>query len=155
MRERRSWQAAGPYGTQQDARIEADLLAFAIIRLGESVSWGVDVEYDPQHGWFAVIIETRRQTDDVERPPLADVTAERMRGNAQDKTLMWSTSDVACFLGVRIGTLSSYRGRNQMPPPSLTKHDVPYWLPHVIEAWRDTRKPWRPNRSDKTQVSGR
>jgi hypothetical protein len=31
----------------------------------------------------------------------------------------WTTSDVAAYLGVRVGTVSSYRLREQMPAPDL------------------------------------
>ncbi|MEU0961145.1 hypothetical protein ABZ328_16695 [Micromonospora aurantiaca] len=32
----------------------------------------------------------------------------------------WTTSDVAAYLGVRVGKVATYRKRGQMPAPDLT-----------------------------------
>jgi hypothetical protein len=51
----------------------------------------------------------------------------------------WTTSDVAAFLGVRVGTVSSYRQRGQMPPPDMTLGRTHLWRPKRIMDWNKTR----------------
>ena len=51
----------------------------------------------------------------------------------------WNTSDVARFLGVRVGTVSSYRLRGQMPSPDLSVGRTQLWRPGRIIEWQDTR----------------
>ncbi|WP_285686619.1 divalent cation tolerance protein CutA [Actinoplanes sp. NBRC 103695] len=53
----------------------------------------------------------------------------------------WTTSDVADYLGVQIGTVSSYRNRGQMPPPEKTVGRTHLWAPRTIVAWNEGRSP--------------
>lgn len=48
----------------------------------------------------------------------------------------WTTSDVAAYLGVQIGTVSAYRSRGQMPAPTRTLGRTHLWRPLEIKAWR-------------------
>jgi periplasmic divalent cation tolerance protein len=51
----------------------------------------------------------------------------------------WTTSDVAEYLGVRIGTVSSCRNRGQMPEPDQTVDRSPVWRPDTIITWHERR----------------
>lgn len=51
----------------------------------------------------------------------------------------WTTSDVAAYLGVRVGTISAYRARNQMPEPDMTVGRTHMWRPARIVAWHEAR----------------
>jgi hypothetical protein len=51
----------------------------------------------------------------------------------------WTTTDVAAYLGVTVGTVSSYRARGQMPAPDRTIGRTHVWSPHRIIEWHDTR----------------
>lgn len=51
----------------------------------------------------------------------------------------WTTSDVATFLGLRVGTVSSYRQRGQMPPPAKTVGRTHLWRPETIVEWQRHR----------------
>jgi 8-oxo-dGTP pyrophosphatase MutT (NUDIX family) len=51
----------------------------------------------------------------------------------------WSTTDVAAYLGVKVGTVSSYRLRGQMPPAELTVGRTQLWRPATIIAWHGHR----------------
>ncbi|NYH40315.1 uncharacterized protein involved in tolerance to divalent cations [Micromonospora jinlongensis] len=51
----------------------------------------------------------------------------------------WTTSDVAAYLGVQIGTVSSYRNRNQMPEPDRTLGRTHLWRPETITTWNEGR----------------
>jgi periplasmic divalent cation tolerance protein len=53
----------------------------------------------------------------------------------------WTTSDVAEYLGVQIGTVSSYRNRGQMPEPDKTLGRTHLWNPETIVAWNEKRSP--------------
>ncbi|MFI7541099.1 divalent cation tolerance protein CutA [Actinoplanes sp. NPDC049599] len=53
----------------------------------------------------------------------------------------WTTSDVAEYLGVVIGTVSSYRNRGQMPEPTKTIGRTHLWSPSTIIAWNEGRSP--------------
>ena len=48
----------------------------------------------------------------------------------------WTTSDVAAYLGVQVGTVSAYRSRGQMPAPTRTLGRTHLWRPLEIRAWR-------------------
>ncbi len=48
----------------------------------------------------------------------------------------WTTTDVANYLGVKVGTISSYRKRRQMPAPDQTVGRTHMWRPARIRAWR-------------------
>lgn len=48
----------------------------------------------------------------------------------------WITKDVAAYLGVKMGTVSSYRKREQMPPPDQTVGRTHMWRPKTIMRWR-------------------
>lgn len=48
----------------------------------------------------------------------------------------WGVKEVAEQTGLRIGTISSYHGRRQMPPPDKVIDGRPYWRPDVIMSWR-------------------
>ncbi|WP_083503464.1 helix-turn-helix transcriptional regulator [Frankia casuarinae] len=51
----------------------------------------------------------------------------------------WTTSDVAEYLGVRVGTVSSYRIRGQMPEPDRTIGRTHVWRPQRILEWHAGR----------------
>ncbi len=51
----------------------------------------------------------------------------------------WTTTDVATFLGVRVGTVSSYRKRGQMPAPDQTYGRTHLWRPETIIDWHRSR----------------
>jgi Helix-turn-helix domain len=51
----------------------------------------------------------------------------------------WTTSDVAAYLGVKIGTVSSWRGREQMPAPDNKYGRTWVWRPATIIAWTGGR----------------
>src|SRR5256885_16092912 len=55
------------------------------------------------------------------------------------KAEWWTTSDVAAYLGVQIGTVSSYRLRGQMPEPDMTVGRTHGWRPRRIVAWHNSR----------------
>ena len=49
----------------------------------------------------------------------------------------WTTSDVAAYLGLRVGTVSSYRKRGQMPEPDMTVGRTHVWKPARIIEWHE------------------
>lgn len=51
----------------------------------------------------------------------------------------WNTSDVAAYLGVQVGTVSSYRLRRQMPAPDTTAGRTQMWRPARIIEWHESR----------------
>lgn len=51
----------------------------------------------------------------------------------------WTTSDVAAYLDVRVGTVSSYRIRGQMPEPDQTIGRTHIWRPQRIIEWHAAR----------------
>lgn len=51
----------------------------------------------------------------------------------------WTTTDVARYLGLRPGTVSSYRDRGQMPAPDETEGRTHKWKPARIVAWHESR----------------
>lgn len=48
----------------------------------------------------------------------------------------WTTADVARYLGLQIGTVSSYRMRGQMPLPERRIGRTWVWRPKAIVEWR-------------------
>jgi len=70
-----------------------------------------------------------------------------MRPAPDDGREWWTTSQVAAYLGLRIGTVSSYRHRGQMPPPTVIAGRTPLW-------WADTIRQWRPRGSDDDNQPG-
>ncbi len=56
-----------------------------------------------------------------------------------DSQEWWTTTDVANFLGVQIGTVSAYRKRQQMPAPEQTLGRTHLWRPATIRNWQATR----------------
>jgi hypothetical protein len=57
-----------------------------------------------------------------------------------DPAAEWrTTSDVAAYLGVQVGTVSSYRLRGQMPSPDLTVGRTHMWRPARIIEWHQSR----------------
>lgn len=68
-----------------------------------------------------------------------DSTAERMDHMASDSDL-WTTTDVAKYLGVKPGTVSAYRHRGQMPAPAQTLGERTHlWDAATIRAWNANR----------------
>ena len=55
------------------------------------------------------------------------------------KAEWWTTSDVASYLGVKVGTVSSYRQRGQMPEPDMTVGRTHVWKPARIIEWHKGR----------------
>ncbi|SBT67278.1 Uncharacterized protein involved in tolerance to divalent cations [Micromonospora sediminicola] len=51
----------------------------------------------------------------------------------------WTTSEVAEYLGVQVGTVSSYRNRGQMPEPDKTLGRTHLWRPQTITSWHEGR----------------
>ncbi|MGH3446516.1 MAG: NUDIX domain-containing protein, partial [Nocardioidaceae bacterium] len=64
----------------------------------------------------------------------------------------WTSTDVAAYLGVQIGTVSSYRQRQQMPPPDSTLGRTHLWHPGRIIEWHE-RRPRRRSSRDATAAS--
>ncbi len=53
----------------------------------------------------------------------------------------WTTTDVAAYIGVTVGTISAYRGRGQMPAPDQTLgRQIHVWKPSRIIAWQQQRR---------------
>lgn len=50
-----------------------------------------------------------------------------------------TTSDVAALLGVRVGTVSAYRARGQMPAPDKTLGRTHLWHKQTIDTWNRGR----------------
>lgn len=71
-------------------------------------------------------------------PPVRDnpaVTSSSPNPEAE----WWTTTDVAAYLGLRVGTVSSYRQRGQMPAPDMTLGRTHVWQPARIIEWHDRR----------------
>jgi hypothetical protein len=66
---------------------------------------------------------------------MAPVTTTAPDPNAE----WWTTSDVAAYLGVRTGTVSTYRSRGQMPEPDISAGRAHLWRPARIIEWHGTR----------------
>ena len=64
----------------------------------------------------------------------------------------WTTTDVAAYLGVRVGTVSTYRKRGQMPAPDLTVGRTHMWRPSRIIQWHHNRP--RPGVGGRIGVGG-
>lgn len=62
-----------------------------------------------------------------------------MTTNPEPDAEWWTTTDVAAYLGVRVGTVSTYRKRGQMPPPDLTVGRTHMWRPERIIEWHSSR----------------
>jgi hypothetical protein len=60
-------------------------------------------------------------------------------GEPNPEAKWWTTTDVATYLGVRVGTVSSYRKRGQMPAPDLTVGRTHMWRPERIIEWHRSR----------------
>lgn len=57
-------------------------------------------------------------------------------------TELWNTTEVAAYLGVKVGTVSAYRHRGQMPEPIITVGARTHlWDAAVIRAWRPEECP--------------
>lgn len=52
---------------------------------------------------------------------------------------MWTTTQVAKYLGVQLATVSSYRGRGQMPAPDMTIGRTHVWRAGRIIEWHKNR----------------
>lgn len=52
---------------------------------------------------------------------------------------LWNTSQIAGYLGVSVGTVASYRGRNQIPAPIGYLGRTPVWDAHGIKTWAASR----------------
>ena len=63
-----------------------------------------------------------------------------MDGVASDSDL-WTTTEVAAYLGVAPGTVSAYRHRGQMPPPARTLGKRTHlWESKTIREWNARRR---------------
>lgn len=62
-----------------------------------------------------------------------------MGGEPDPRAEFWTTSEVAAYLGVQIGTVSSYRNRGQMPAPDRTFGRTHLWRPGTIVLWHANR----------------
>ncbi|WP_157474267.1 helix-turn-helix domain-containing protein [Frankia sp. EUN1f] len=51
----------------------------------------------------------------------------------------WTTSDVAEYLGVRVGTVSAYRKSGRLPEPDQTVGRTHMWRPGRIVEWHASR----------------
>jgi hypothetical protein len=70
----------------------------------------------------------------------ADILDDVTTTTAPDpRAQWWTTSEVAAYLGLRVGTVSSYRQRGQMPPPDATIGRTHVWQPHRIIDWHEDR----------------
>lgn len=50
----------------------------------------------------------------------------------------WTTSEVAAYCHLRVGTISAYRNRGQMPAPDRQIGRTWVWRPAKIVAWRSS-----------------
>lgn len=83
-------------------------------------------------------VDLRQALPSDERPgPLGH--NEPVTTNPDPSAEYWTTSDVAAYIGVRVGTVSSYRMRNQMPEPDMTVGRTHMWKPARIIAWHESR----------------
>ncbi len=78
--------------------------------------------------WHNGVVIQPDAVPDATGKPAPDVNAE-----------WWTTSDVAAYLGLRVGTVSSYRRRGQMPAPDNTIGRTHIWKPARIIAWHKSR----------------
>lgn len=64
--------------------------------------------------------------------------AEEDQAAANDQDVeLWNTSEVARYLGLKVGTVSAYRHRGQMPLPVRTIGKRTHlWDAATIRAWR-------------------
>ena len=60
-------------------------------------------------------------------------------GQPDPEAEWWTTTDVAAYLGVQVGTVSSYRQREQMPAPDATIGRTHIWRPARIIEWHQSR----------------
>jgi hypothetical protein len=74
-------------------------------------------------------------------------------GSPDKKAEWWTTSDVAAYLGVAVGTVSTYRARSQMPAPDQTIGRTHVWRPKRIIEWHKGR-PGHGGRRPTTSVDG-
>lgn len=57
-----------------------------------------------------------------------------------DEDEWMNTTEVAAYLGIRVGTVSSYRNRGEMPPPDETHGKrVHLWRKSTIVEWHKSR----------------
>ena len=71
---------------------------------------------------------TQQPSDKAEQAGVPDRDAE-----------WWTTTDVAAYLKVQVGTVSTYRARGQMPPPDMTVGRTHMWRPATIISWHEDR----------------
>ena len=71
---------------------------------------------------------TQQPSDNAEQAGVPDRDAE-----------WWTTTDVAAYLKVQVGTVSTYRARGQMPPPDMTVGRTHVWRPATIISWHEDR----------------
>lgn len=90
------------------------------------------VRFDVGGGPRSIILEPATGVqEDAPRP----VVSRRPDPQAE----WWTTSDIAEYLGVRVGTISSYRKRGQMPLPDKTVGRTHLWRPTRIIEWNQSR----------------
>jgi len=101
-----------------------------------------------------VIAAARIRADDEGHQRVLPMLRERRdqpTGLAND---WWTISDVANYLGIGRGTVSTYHARGQMPPCDHRIGNHPVWRPHTITTWR-ARRPgrgnWKHNRPTEQQ----
>ena len=51
----------------------------------------------------------------------------------------WTVTDVAAYLNVKHGTVTSYLNREQMPEPDGRLGRTPWWWADTIRAWDEQR----------------
>ena len=70
--------------------------------------------------------------------------ADRMGLVSVSDSDLWTTSEVAAYLGVTPGTVSAYRHRGQMPPPAQTLGQRTHlWRAKTIREWQAHRREGR------------
>lgn len=68
----------------------------------------------------------------------------------------WTTTDIAAYLGVQVGTISSYRSRGQMPEPDQLRGRTHMWRPRRILSWHEGRpRPGVGGRPDDHNAEGK
>lgn len=63
-----------------------------------------------------------------------------LRVTVDEQDQWWTSSDVARYIGVKVGTVSTYRVRGTMPPPDDTLGRTHVWRPARIIAWHEGRE---------------
>jgi len=108
---------------------DIERIANALERIADALSPPGDPEWDAR---LARLDERSAELD----TKLARLTETLSPTDRREEQTWWTTADVADYLGVHPGTISSYRARDQMPKPDRRIGRSWVWAPATIKAWR-------------------